>query len=582
MAKEFDLVVRGGMVADGSGAEPIEADVAIKDGLVAEVGRVHGRGTEEISAKGMLVTPGFVDIHTHYDGQITWADRLAPSSNHGVTTVVMSNCGVGFAPCSPKDRDLLIRLMEGIEDIPAPVMAAGIPWQWESFPQYLDFLDTRPCDMDFATQVPHAPVRVNVMGQRAADREPATDDDLARMTKIVQEAVIAGALGFTTSRTMNHRTRAGALAPTVTAAEEELRAIALGLKSIGRGVLQFVDDFNATSSLGSAEFEMWQRVAAASGRPMSFSVFQDKKAPLRYREILEMIVKANKVGPPSSRIRGQVSARPVGNLFGLDLSSNPFSNCPTYQGIAHLPLAARVPEMRRPEFRARLLKEEPVGVVGRETRNRNDLANMYELGEPPVYGPDPVDSIGARAAQKGITPLEYAYDLLVQGDGGTLIYYPSANFAERTLEPLFEMLTHPDTVISLGDGGAHVARICDASMPTFLLTYWTRDRKGERLPVGKTIQMLCSDTADTVGLGDRGRLARGYVGDLNIIDFDRLQLHAPRPAFDLPTGAVCLSQKANGYVATVKNGAVTYREGKPTTALPGRLLRGARPAPPTH
>ena len=572
MTRRFDLVVRGGLVADGSGGEPREADVGIQGGKVVEVGRISGAGTEEIPAKGMLVTPGFVDIHTHYDAQVTWDSRLSPSSDHGVTTVLMSNCGIGFAPCRPDQRELLMKLMEGIEDIPAPVMAQGIPWKWETFPEFMSFLDTRQCDMDFAVQVPHAPVRVYVMGQRAADREPATDDDLARMAAVVREALAAGAYGLSTSRTMNHRSTNGALAPTITAAEEELRALALALRAEGRGVLQMVDDFHATSGEGSSEFAMWERIVGHAARPMSFSLTQSNAAPERWRDLLRLIEVANGKG---LNIRGQVCARAVGSLFGLELSNHPFTGCPTYQVLAKLPLAQRLAEMRKPDVRARMLAEEPVGLPDRRRRSNRNVETMYEFGDPPDYCPPADSRLGERARRKGVGNLELAYDLLTQGDGHTLLYYPAANFSDRNLDAVLEMMMHKNTVIGLGDGGAHVARTCDASLPTFVLAYWTRDCPGVRLPLGLAVRKLTRDTAEAVGMRDRGLLAPGYIADLNVIDHNRLSLHAPRPVNDLPTGATRLSQKAAGYVATVKSGAVTYREGMPTSALPGRLIRAS-------
>jgi len=569
----FDLVVRSGMVADGSGGEPFAADVAIAGGRIVEIGTVRGRGRDEIDAGGRLVTPGFVDIHTHYDGQITWDHRLAPSSGHGVTTVVMSNCGVGFAPCMPDDRDLLLRLMEGIEDIPHAVMAAGIPWAWESFPEYLDFLEGRTCDVDFAMQVPHAPVRVYVMGQRAADREPATADEIRRMAGLVAEAVAAGALGFTTSRTMNHRTRAGALAPTVTAAEEELRGIARGLRALGKGVLQMVDDFHLTSEDDSVEFAMWRRIVEESGRPLSFSLFQSSADPQAWRYLLKLVERANADGVA---IRGQVSCRPVGSLFGLELSTHPLLRTPTYESIAGLPFADRVAHMRRPEIRERLLAEVPAALA---TQRFRDYGAMFAFGDPPDYSPPPEQRIDRRAQQRGVSVMELVYDLLLERDGRAILYGPSANFADGNLNPSFEMMQHRDTVLGLGDGGAHVARICDASLPTHVLTYWTRDRAGDRLALGKAIRMLTRDTAAAVGLHDRGAIAPGFVADLNVIDYDRLRLAPPLPANDLPANGTRLTQQADGYDATIKSGVVTYRDGTATDALPGRLVRGGRAAP---
>jgi N-acyl-D-aspartate/D-glutamate deacylase len=573
MTTSFDLVVRNGTIVDGSGDTPFAGDVAVSGGRIAEVGRVVGNGREELDAAGLLVTPGFVDIHTHYDGQITWANSLLPSASHGVTTVLMGNCGVGFAPCRPEQRDLLMTLMEGIEDIPLPVMAAGLPWAWQSFPEYLDFLDGRPCDVDFATQVPHGAVRVFIMGQRAADREPATAQDIAEMTHVVQEALNAGSLGFSTSRTMNHRTRAGRLAPTVTAAEEELAAIAGGMAAIGKGVLQVVDDFHLATEDESVEFEMWRRIAERSGRPLSFTLAQSKAAPERWRHLLKFVERANDAGV---NMRAQVSSRPVGSLFGLELSEHPFSRCPTYREFAALPLTERVAAMRTPAVRSRLLFEAPEAFANQPMRQAGarQVEEMYAFGNPPNYAPLPEARFGARCAGDRDSMWELAYDALLADDGHAMLYSPGANFAYRTLDPLLEMMQHPNTVIGLGDGGAHVARICDASLPTHILTYWTRDRQGERLPLRTAIRMLTHDTANAVGLGDRGRLAPGLKADLNLLDYDRLLLHAPEVRHDLPAGGTRLIQRADGYVATIVNGEVTYREGEATGALPGRLIRG--------
>jgi N-acyl-D-amino-acid deacylase len=572
MASQFDLVIRGGTIADGRGGEPFTGDVALNSGRIAAVGNVAGSGRDEIDAKGLLVTPGFVDIHTHYDGQVTWDRSLLPSSNHGVTTVVMGNCGVGFAPCRPDERELLMVLMEGIEDIPLPIMAAGIPWTWESFPEFLDFLDTRACDVDFATQVPHGAVRVYAMGKRGAEREPATAQDIAAMVRVVQEAVAAGALGFTTSRTMNHRTLAGTLAPTVTAAEEELLAIAVGLGEIQAGVLQFVDDFTMTGAEGSAEFAMWRRIVEAARRPLSFTLAQTRANPEAWRYLLQFLERAGDDGLP---IRAQVSSRAIGSLYGLELSSHPFSTCPAYMAIAKLPLAERVAAMRQPQLRAQLLAEALDHPMGRG----RVVGEMFAFGDPPDYSPPREKRLDALAARTGKSVSELAYDAMLEQDGRQMLYFPAGNFVDGTLGAPFEMMRHRDTVIGLGDGGAHVARTCDSSIPSHLLAYWTRDHRGERLSVGTAVRMLTQDTARTVGLEDRGVLAPGYLADVNVIDYDRLQLRAPLVRNDLPAGGTRLLQPAEGYVATIKTGTVTFREGAATGAFPGKLVRGAKTAP---
>ena len=573
MAAQFDLVVRGGTVLDGTGGEPREADVAVQDGRIAAIGRSVGAGREEIDAKGLAVTPGFVDIHTHYDGQVTWDDRFSPSSGHGVTTVLMGNCGVGFAPCRPQDRDTLIKVMEGVEDIPELVMRQGVPWNWQSFPDYLDALDRRRCDIDFATQVPHAPLRVFVMGRRGVDREPATAADMAAMASLVEEGLSAGALGFTTSRSLFHRTSDGTLTPTITAAEEELAAIARGMGRAGRGVIQLLDDFQDSTADGSTEFAMLRRLVELSGRPLSFTLLDISLYPGRWKTLLREIERAQRDGLP---IRGQVAARPVAVLYGLELSFHPFSTCPSYRAVEGLPLPQKLARLRDPAMRARLLAEEPVYSNPNMLAFMRNVANMFVLGDPPNYTPPAAARLDARAASLGVTPLELAYDLLVSGDGRTILFHPGANYTDCSDANMASMLRHPDTVMALGDGGAHYGLICDASYTTHALTYWTRDRPGERWPLAWAVQQLTDVPARAVGLGDRGRLAPGYKADLNVIDLDRLRVAAPHPVHNLPGGGRRLEQTAEGYRATVVGGEITYRDGTFTGALPGRLVRGAR------
>jgi N-acyl-D-aspartate/D-glutamate deacylase len=573
MAAQFDLVVRGGTVLDGTGGEPREADVAVQDGRIAAIGPVTGSGREEIDAKGLAVTPGFVDIHTHYDGQVTWDDRFSPSSGHGVTTVLMGNCGVGFAPCRPQDRDTLIKVMEGVEDIPELVMREGVPWNWQSFPEYLEALDRRRCDIDFATQVPHAPLRVFVMGRRGVDREPATAADMAAMASLVEEGLSAGALGFTTSRSLFHRTSDGALTPTITAAEEELAAIARGMGRAGRGVIQLLDDFQDSTADGSTEFAMLRRLVELSGRPLSFTLLDISLYPGRWKTLLREVERAQRDGLP---IRGQVAARPVAVLYGLELSFHPFSTCPSYRAVEGLPLTQKLARLRDPALRARLLAEEPVYSNPNMLAFMRNVANMFVLGDPPNYTPPAAARLDARAATLGVTPLELAYDLLVSGDGRTILFHPGANYTDCSDANMASMLRHPDTVMALGDGGAHYGLICDASYTTHALTYWTRDRSGERWPLAWAVQQLTDVPARAVGLGDRGRLAAGYKADLNLIDLDRLRVGAPHPVHNLPGGGRRLEQQAEGYRATVVGGEITYRDGTFTGALPGRLVRGAR------
>ncbi len=576
MAAQFDLVVRGGTVLDGTGGEPRKADVAVRDGRIAAIGSLAGAGHEEIDAAGLAVTPGFVDIHTHYDGQVTWDDRFSPSSGHGVTTVLMGNCGVGFAPCRPQDRDTLIKVMEGVEDIPELVMRQGVPWNWQSFPDYLDALDRRRCDIDFATQVPHAPLRVFVMGRRGVDREPATAADMAAMAALVEEGLAAGALGFSTSRSLFHRTPDGALTPTITAAEEELAAIARGMGRAGKGVIQLLDDFQDSTADGSTEFAMLRRLVELSGRPLSFTLLDISLYPGRWKTLLREVERAQRDGLP---IRGQVAARPVAVLYGLELSFHPFSTCPSYRAVADLPLPQKLARLRDPELRARLLAEEPVYSNPQMLAFMRNVGNMYVLGDPPDYTPPAERRLDARAAARGLSPLELAYDLLVAGDGRTILFHPGANYTDSSDANMASMLRHEHTVVALGDGGAHYGLICDASYTTHALTYWTRDRQGERWPLSWAVQQLTDVPARMVGLGDRGRLAAGYKADLNVIDLDQLGIAAPHPVHNLPGGGRRLEQTARGYRATVVGGAVTYRDGAFTGALPGRLVRGARAQP---
>ncbi len=498
---------------------------------------------------------------------------MQPSSWHGVTTAVMGNCGVGFAPCKPQDHDRLIRLMEGVEDIPFPVLTQGLPWNWESFPEYLDSLSGRSFDIDIAAQLPHAALRVYVMGERGANREPATREDIARMAVIAKGAVEAGALGFSTSRTLNHRTSDGQPTPTLTAGEDELEGIALGLKAAGKGVLQFVSDFQQPAE----EFAMFRRLVEKSGRPLSFSLAQSPKGPDSWKILLAALEQANDDGLP---MKAQVAGRPVGVLFGLELTLNPFSQHETYKAIAHLPLAERVEQLKDPAVRARLLSEEldPKGPFAGSALRAWD--NMFLMSEQPDYEPKPSDTIKDLAAARGVWPNEVALDHLLSNGGRGMLYHPFLNYANGSLDPSFAMLSHRDTVPGLSDGGAHVGMICDGSFPTSNITHWTRDRtRGPKLALEQMIRMQTRDTAEAVGLLDRGLIEVGLRADLNVIDYDGLTLHAPGVAYDLPAGGRRLVQRADGYVATVVAGQVTYRDGEPTGALPGRLVRGAQGAP---
>ncbi len=565
---EFDLVIRAGLIVDGSGEAPFEADIGLRDGLVAEIGPDLGAGGEEIDATGLIVTPGFVDIHTHYDGQASWDSRLTPSSEHGVTTVVMGNCGVGFAPCRPDDRDRLISLMEGVEDIPNPVLAAGLSWNWESFEEYLRVLESRPHDIDFACQIPHGPLRVHVMGARGAARDPASDADIAAMAALAREAIEAGALGFSTSRTLNHRTSTGDPTPSYMAAERELVGIAKGLQAAGGGLLQVVSDFTD----GPHERQLLRNMMAQSGRPMIVTLAQAHRAPHAWRQLLDWIEAENQAGLD---LKGLVCGRPVGILLGLDATMNPFSLNPAYMALADLPLAERVAAMRQPETRARILSAADAAPDNAFNAVIANYAYMFVLGDPPDYEQGPERSLAAQAQRQGTTPQALAYDILLEQEGAALLYTPFLNYAEFSLDPSLEMMRHPHTVLGLGDGGAHVGMICDGSFPTSMLTHWTRDRtRGDQLSLAEAVRAQTWDTARAYGLHDRGLLRPGLKADLNLIDHARLRLHPPVMAHDLPAGGKRLMQKADGYVATLVSGVVIQRDGQPTGAMPGRLVRG--------
>jgi N-acyl-D-aspartate/D-glutamate deacylase len=565
----YDLVVRGGTIADGSGNEPFTGDVAIKGDRIAAVGVVEGRGTEEIDAAGLLVTPGFVDIHTHYDGQVTWEETLTPSSGHGVSTVVMGNCGIGFAPCRPGDREQLVHLMEGVEDLPEPVLTAGLPWRWESFPDYLDFLEGRQFDIDVAAQVPHAALRVYTMGERAVRREPATAEDRKLMAQLTKEAMDAGAIGFATSRTINRRSSDGTHIPTLEAGEEELASIAEAVGASGHGVLQLVSDLDDVES----ELAMIRRIVERSGRPLSLSLMQWHHSPEKWRTVLRWLESCRADGLP---IKGQVSGRPVGMLLGFEMGMNPFSFTPSFKRLANLGPEERRRALADAATRAAIISETPDPSDHVAASYIRGFSDMYALGASPDYEPDVDDSMAARAARRGTTPEAEAYDAMLEQNGQGVLMLPSVNFAYGNLEPSREMLSHADTVYGLGDGGAHLGFLCDASLPTFMLQYWVRDRqKGPRLGLAEVVRGLTSDPASAVGLSDRGRIAPGLKADLNIIDFDRLKLLSPRVSHDLPAGGRRVTQDAEGYVATLVSGVMIRQNDRPTNARPGKLVRGS-------
>jgi N-acyl-D-amino-acid deacylase len=569
---EFDIVIRGGLVIDGSGGDPLEADVAVRGGRIAAVGAVAGKGAEEINAKGRIVTPGFVDIHTHYDGQITWENRLQPSSGHGVTTVVMGNCGVGFAPARPHQHELMLKLMEGVEDIPEAVMVEGLPWNWETFPDYLDAIEQRPADVDFAAQLPHNPLRVYVMGERGANYEPPTEDDLAEMRRLTTEAIRAGAIGVSTTRSLAHRFRDGRVVPTVSTEVQEVLALAEGLRDAGTGVFEILGDQRHDPA---EHMSLMRRIAETSGRPVSFTFLQATAAPDDWRAILADLEAANREG---LKIRGQVIPRPVGTLLGLELSVHPFAFQPSFRAIEHMPLAEKLKAMRDPDVRRRLLSEESHDPHPYFREVANDMEWLFPLGDPPNYHPDKQESIANRARAAGLDPREVIYDELLKQDGHAVLYRPGGNrLGERFEGAAVNLVGHPHTVLGLGDGGAHYGLICDAAYTTYFLDHWVGHVDPEkRVGLPAAVKMLASDTAQAVGLGDRGRIAAGFKADLNVIDLDRLRLHAPRVSRDLPAGGKRLTQRADGYDATIVAGQVTYRHGEATDALPGRLVRGAR------
>jgi N-acyl-D-aspartate/D-glutamate deacylase len=572
---DYDLVIRGATIHDGSGAEPFEADVAVKDGIIAAVGRVSGAGAEEIDARGRIVTPGFVDVHTHYDGQITWENRLAPSSDHGVTTVVMGNCGVGFAPVREGDHHLMIKLMEGVEDIPEVVMAEGVPFNWETFPDYLDALEKRESDIDFAAQLPHSPLRVYVMGERGANLEPPTDEDLAEMRRLTREAIEAGALGVTTSRSYTHQFRDGRPAPSVRTEDQEILTLAAGLRDAGKGVFQMVPSYDVTAA---ERMELLRDIARTSGRPVSFTFMQTPRGPEDWKEMLRGLETARQDG---LEIRGQIIPRPTGALLGLELSLHPFAFNPSFREIEHLPLPEKIERMRDPEFRKRLIAEEPQDPHDFFVYVISDLDALFVLGNPPNYNPHPDESIAARARAMGVDPRELIYDALLQREGHEVLYRPLGNSeGERFQSSGLNLVKNDLTFPALGDGGAHYSMICDAAYTTYFLTYWVRDAdEARKIELPYAIRKLTFEPAHAVGLHDRGLVRPGYKADLNIIDMDRLHLYAPHVTYDLPTGGRRLSQRADGYEATIVSGVVTYRNGRSTGALPGRLVRGCREAP---
>ncbi len=567
---EFDLVIRHGTIIDGSGQPAFTGDVAVSQGWIVKVGSVEGKGQEEIDATGLLVTPGYIDIHTHYDGQAIWSDRLTPSSDHGVTTVIIGNCGIGFAPCKPEVRQDLIELMEGVEDIPGAVSAEGLTWDWETFPEYLDALDRRQHDIDFGVYVPHSPIRVYVMGERALRHEAATDEDCREMRRLLREGLQAGAMGLGTSKLAAHRSSKGELIPTYSADERELIELADELRVAKHGVFQMVTDVGYTTY--EEQVPLLTRIARAAGRPLTYTHPQSSD----WRKGLELLDTANQ--EKGIDLKAQLLPRPVGMMLGLSVSAHPFSMTPTYLGIKELPLDQRVAEMRKPAVRAAILSEtsgEPTNpLVGFSRR----FDRLFITGSTVDYEPSYEQSIAGIASAQGRSPEEVAYDELLKEDGHSLLLLALGNYLDCSLDWMEAALDSENIILGLGDGGAHYGMICDASYSTFALTHWTRDRDHGLRPLVEMVHRLTREPALLMGLEDRGLIAPGYRAHVNVIDYDRLALDKPRVIADLPAGGRRLDQGAHGYVATIVHGKVISRDGKPTRERPGRLVRGAQAA----
>lgn len=570
---QYDLVIRGGTIVDGTGAARFTGDVAILDGLIAKVGEVSGSGAEEIDASGKIVTPGFVDVHTHYDGQATWDQEMAPSSWHGVTTVIMGNCGVGFAPAAPDKHEWLIGLMEGVEDIPGTALAEGLKWNWESFPEYLDALEELPRTVDVGTHVPHGAVRAYVLGERERPGAVPTAEDIAQMSAIVEEGVRAGALGFSTSRTVLHRDIDGEVVPGTTATAEELVGIGRAMGRVGHGVFEMASDMRREWN----EFGWMGQLSRETGLPVTFAALQSiaKELPLE-----EQIASMRAENDNGANIVAQIALRGNGIVMAWQGTVHPFRLRPSWQAIEGLPWEEQRARLLDPAFKAQLLSEQSdfsevnQDIIGLIMVVCGGWAMQYEMDPDFNYEPTAEESIAARAAKADVSGDEYAYDLLCRDDGKGFIYLPILNYADGNLDFLEALQQSDDTVNSLSDGGAHCGTICDAASPTFMLQHWVRDRLRGTITLENAIKRQCHDTARLYHLEDRGIIAPGYLADLNVIDMKRLKLSKPWLAFDLPAGGKRLLQKAEGYVCTIKNGTVTFRDGQWTGATPGGLIRG--------
>jgi N-acyl-D-aspartate/D-glutamate deacylase len=563
----YDLIIKNGLIYDGTGSEPFAADIAISDEKIVKIGPLDKEAKNTIDATGKIVTPGFVDIHTHYDGQVTWDPYLRPSTYHGVTTVVMGNCGVGFSPCKPDQRGWLIGLMEGVEDIPGTALHEGIDWEWESFPEYLNALEKKPLAIDVGTQIPHGAVRAYVMGERGINHEEATQEEIDEMKQIVQEAVEAGAYGFSTSRTEKHNDVNGNLTPSITAHKTELVEIAKSLGEINKGVLQGISDFYDFDS----EFDIFKSMSSESGRPISITVEQQDARPDWWLQLLDGIEDAQSQG---INMFGQVPPRATGILMGLTATLNPFRFHPSYMEIADLDLEERVKIMKDPVFKEKLLNENPVSINSLVDEIVNAYGKMFKLGEPANYEPDPDDSFESIGKRSTMSPQAIAYEVMLEKEGRALIYHPLFNYLPGDLSLVEKMLKHPFTIAGLGDAGAHCGAIIDASFPTTLVQQWSRDRsRGDKIPLKTVIKMQTSETASLLGIDDRGVIKEGYKADINIIDYEGLTLHEPEIINDLPAGGRRLVQKASGYDYTIVSGEVAFIKGEATGALNGRLIR---------
>ncbi len=570
---QFDLLIRGGTLVDGTGRAPYVGDLAVKDGVLAAVGEIPAEATaaQTIDAKGMVVTPGWVDIHTHYDAQCTWDPEVSPSGWHGVTTVVMGNCGVGFAPVREEDRKWLIGLMEGVEDIPGAAMTEGMQWAWETFPEYLDALEKTPRAIDVATQVPHGAVRGYVMGRRGAKNEAPSPEDIERMAAIVKEGIEAGALGFSTSRTLIHKGIDGEYVPGTFAEEAEVFGLAKGLEDAGRGVFQMTSNHVDMAD----EFKWMKEVASKMGVTVSFNLLQTDEKPELWRDLLKLLDEN-----PDAPIFAQIAGRPNGILMSWAGTAHPFLLYPSYMPLHHLPIEERLAKLREPGMREKIINEKPFSMGEFEDFIMGSFTKMYRLGSPPNYEPGPSTSAAALAEKENRNPREIAWDWLMENDGKGIIYFPIFNYSHANMDALHSLITHPRTRLGLGDGGAHCGVICDASIQSFMLQHWVRDRtRGDKIPLEYIVKTQTSDTADAYGLKDRGRLAPGYRADINVIDMDGLKLHPPEMVHDLPTGARRLVQRADGYRYTICKGEVVFRDGKATGARPGVLIRGPQAAP---